>query len=61
MIHSLLAIFFILCVVGLILWGIGQIPGIPQPVKVVVYVLAGLYLLYYVWGMLNGHAAVVIR
>ena len=58
MIGTLLAIFIVLCIVGLILWGIGQIPGIPQIVKVVVYVVIGVILLLwclnYVGGMGNG-------
>jgi hypothetical protein len=45
MISTLLVAFIILCIVGLILWGIGQIPGIPQIVKVVVYVIIGVILL----------------
>lgn len=45
MIGTLLSIFIILCIVGLILWGINQIPGIPQIVKVVIYVIIGVMLL----------------
>ena len=45
MISTLLAVFIVLCIVGLILWGVGQIPGIPQIVKVVVYVIIGVILL----------------
>lgn len=37
MIASLLSLFIVLCIVGLILWGIGQIPGIPGVVKTVIY------------------------
>lgn len=45
MLHLLLLIFIVLCIVGLILWGVGQIPGVPQIVKVVVYVVVGMVLL----------------
>jgi len=45
MIHTLLYLFIILCIVGLILWGIGQIPGIPPIVKTVIYVVIGVVLL----------------
>lgn len=57
MITTLLIFFIVLCIIGLILWGINQIPGIPQIVKVVVYVIIGvvmlLWLLQYVEG---GHS-----
>lgn len=45
MIHTLLALFIILCIVGLVLWGVSQIPGIPSIVKTVVYVIVGVILL----------------
>ena len=45
MISTLLYVFIILCVVGLILWGVGQIPGIPPVVKTVLYVVVGVILL----------------
>jgi membrane-bound metal-dependent hydrolase YbcI (DUF457 family) len=45
MIHSLLYLFIVLCIVGLVLWGISQIPGIPGIVKTVVYVIVGVILL----------------
>ena len=58
MISTLLFIFIVLCIVGLILWGINQIPGIPQIVKVVVYVIIGvvllLWCLQYVGGVGGG-------
>ena len=44
MIHTLLYIFIVLCIVGLILWGIQQIPGIPGIVKTVLYVIIGVIL-----------------
>jgi hypothetical protein len=45
MLTLLLVVFIILCIVGLILWGVNQIPGIPPVVKVVVYVVVGVFLL----------------
>jgi hypothetical protein len=41
MIHILLYALIVLAIVGLILWGIQQIPGIPNIVKVVIYVVIG--------------------
>jgi preprotein translocase subunit SecE len=59
MITTLLYIFIVLCIVGLILWGVAQIPGIPQIVKTVLYVIIGVILLLwclnYVGGMSSGH------
>lgn len=58
MISMLLVAFIVLCIVGLILWGVNQIPGIPPVIKVVIYVIVGvvllLWLLQYVQG---GHLA----
>ncbi len=48
MVTDLLYIFVILCIVGLICWGIAQIPGIPPIVKTVVYVVVGVILLLWV-------------
>lgn len=45
MITLLVTAFIVLCIVGVILWGINQIPGIPQIVKVVVYVIVAVVLL----------------
>lgn len=60
MITTLLVFFIVLCIIGLILWGINQIPGIPQIVKVVIYVVIGvvllLWLLQYVQG---GHSSIL--
>jgi hypothetical protein len=54
MISTLLAVFIVLCIVGLILWGVGQIPGIPQIVKVVVYVIIGVVLLLWCLSYVGG-------
>lgn len=45
MIETLLVALILLAIVGLILWGIQQIPGIPPPVKIVIYVVVGVILL----------------
>lgn len=62
MITTLLVFFIALCIVGLILYGVGQIPGIPPIIKTVVYVIVGvvllLWLLQYVQG---GGAHITLR
>ncbi len=60
MISLLLAAFIVLCIVGLILWGISQVPGIPQIVKVVVYVVIGVILLVWLLNYVQGgHLGVI--
>ena len=54
MIGTLLAVFIVLCIVGLILWGISQIPGIPPIVRVVVYVIIGVILLLWCLNYVQG-------
>jgi hypothetical protein len=54
MITTLLYIFIVLCIVGLVLWGVGQIPGIPQIVKTVVYVIVGVILLLWCLNYVGG-------
>jgi len=56
MITSLLTFFIVLCIVGLILWGISAIPGLPQVVKVVVYVVVGVILLLWLLQAVQGHS-----
>lgn len=41
MIGTLLTLLIILAIVGLILWGLGQVPGIPAIVKTIIYVIVG--------------------
>lgn len=55
MITALLVFFIILCIVGLVLWGISQIPGIPPVVKTVVYVVIGVLLLLWLLQYVEGH------
>jgi hypothetical protein len=57
MISTLLYIFIVLCIVGLILWGIGQIPGIPPIVKTVLYVIIGVVLLLWCLNYVGGAGA----
>ncbi len=54
MISTLLYVFIVLCIVGLILWGVGQIPGIPPVVKTVLYVIVGVILLLWVLQYMGG-------
>jgi uncharacterized membrane protein YqjE len=54
MISTLLIFFILLCIVGLVLWGVGQIPGIPQIVKVVILVVIGVMLLLWLLQIVQG-------
>lgn len=54
MISTLIYLFIVLCIVGLIVWGIGQIPGIPPIVKTVIYVVVGVILLLWVLNSFGG-------
>lgn len=55
MITTLLTLFIVLCIIGLIVWGINQIPGIPQIVKVVIYVVVGVILLLWLLQAVGSH------
>jgi len=55
MITLLLTAFIVLCIVGLIIWGIQQVPGIPPVVKVVIYVVVGVLLLLWLLQFVQGH------
>lgn len=54
MITALLTAFIVLCIIGLILWGINQIPGIPPIIKVVIYVIIGVVLLLWLLQVVQG-------
>ena len=54
MISMLLYAFIVLCIIGLILWGINQIPGIPPIIKTVIYVIIGVILLLWLLSMVQG-------
>jgi len=59
MITMLLTAFIVLCIVGVILWGIGQIPNIPPVVKTVVYVVVAVVLLLWLLSFVSGgHAGI---
>lgn len=60
-IHTLLVLFIVLCIVGLILWGIGQIPGLPPVVKTVIYVIVGVVLLLWLLNVAGGGLGVPLR
>ena len=53
-INALLILFVMFCSIVLILWGIGQIPGIPGVGKNVIYVIVGVLMLLWVLQSLGG-------
>lgn len=55
MITMLLVGLIVLCIVGLVLWGVQQIPGIPPIVKTVIYVIVGVVLLLWLLSYVQGH------
>jgi hypothetical protein len=62
MISTLLYIFIVLCIVGLIIWGLQQIPGIPPIVKTVVIVIVGVVLLLWALNYVGaGHHGISLR
>lgn len=61
MISTLLYLFVVLCIVGLILWGISQIPGIPPIVKTVIYVIIGVVLLLWCLNYIPGGHGIALR
>jgi len=54
MVHTLLVFLILLAIVGLILWGVGQIPGIPPIVKTIAYIVVGVILLLYLLELVGG-------
>jgi cytosine/uracil/thiamine/allantoin permease len=54
MVGTLLTFFIILCIVGLILWGVGQIPGLPPIFKTAIYVVVGVILLIWLLNQVGG-------
>ena len=53
MITTLLYVFIVLCIVGVIMWGISKIPGIPEIVKTVAYVVIAVILLLWCLQFVN--------
>lgn len=56
MISMLLTGFIVLCIVGLLLWGISQIPGLPPMIKTVIYVIVGVILLIWLLQYVQGQS-----
>lgn len=54
MIELLLVALIVLAIVGLILWGIQQIPGIPSIVKTIAYIVVGVILLLWLLNAVQG-------
>jgi DMSO/TMAO reductase YedYZ heme-binding membrane subunit len=60
MIHTLLYVFIVLAIIGLILYGINAIPGIPPIIKTVIYVIIGVILLLWALNYVDsGHGVVI--
>lgn len=54
MIGTLLYFFIVLCIVGLLLWGVRQIPGIPPIFITAIYVIVGVILLIWLLNFVGG-------
>jgi membrane-bound metal-dependent hydrolase YbcI (DUF457 family) len=54
MIHTLLVLFIVLCIIGLIIWGINQVPGIPPIIKTVIFVVVGVLCLLWLLNLVGG-------
>jgi hypothetical protein len=54
MISFLLTALIVLAIVGLILWGIRQIPGLPPIFITILYVIVGVILLLWLLSMVGG-------
>ena len=61
MISTLLVILITLAIVGLILWALGQIPGIPPIVRTIAYVIVGIILLLWLLGQVQGGTHLSLR
>lgn len=56
MITFLISMVIILAIIGLLLWLVMQIPGIPPIVKTVIYVVAGILILLWLLNWVqSGH------
>ena len=53
MIHFLIVALIVLAIVGLLLWGLEQIPGIPPIVKTIIYVIVGIILLLWLLNIVD--------
>jgi len=54
MITLLITALIVLCIAGLLLWAVQQVPGIPPIVKVVVTVIVGVILLLWLLNAVQG-------
>lgn len=54
LVSFLLTFLVVLAIIGLVLWGISQIPGIPPPVKTIIYVIVGVILLLWLLHAVSG-------
>jgi hypothetical protein len=61
MITLLITLFIVLAILGLLLWGVSQIPGIPPVVKTVVYVITGVILLILLLQYVQGGHVPLLR
>lgn len=55
MITTLLYLLICLAIVGLILYGIQSVPGIPPVVKTIIYVIVGVLILLWLLNVVSGH------
>ena len=53
MIHLLIVALIVFAIVGLLLWGMEQIPGIPPIVKTIIYVIVGIILLLWLLNLVD--------
>jgi hypothetical protein len=56
MIATLLYLVIVLAIVGLLLWAVAQIPGIPPIVKTLIYVIVGIIILLWLLNWVGGGA-----
>jgi hypothetical protein len=61
MIFMLLVGFIVLCIVGLILWGVNKIPGIPDIIKTAIYVAVCVILLLWLLQYVEGGHSLSLR
>jgi preprotein translocase subunit SecE len=54
MVSTLISVLIILAIVGLVLWGIQQIPGIPPIVKTIIYIVIGVLILLWLLNQVGG-------
>ncbi|MGH2518312.1 MAG: Thivi_2564 family membrane protein [Chloroflexota bacterium] len=50
----LVSVLIVLAIIGLILWAIGRVPGLPEIVKVIIYVVVGIIILLWLLHFVQG-------